>query len=175
MIQKLLFIVGIVCLSLYGFFTVQARNEQKALESQLYQPRHKPVSKGAGGRVLKEGDLFGRIEIPRLSLAVMVMEGTSAKTLRLGAGHVAGTSLAIAAHRDSFFRPLKDIRIHDTIRLTTPDGSNEYRVTSLRIVKPNDSSVLEKEPPDTLTLITCHPFSFIGPAPKRLIVQAAKN
>ncbi len=176
MIQKLLLAVGIVCLGLYGFFTVQARIEQEFLEQELYKPRPAPEPKReAAVRLLKEGDLFGRLEIPRLNLSVMVMEGTSARTLRLGAGHVKGTSLAIAAHRDSFFRPLKDIELHDTIRLTTPEGSSDFRVSSVEVVGPDDSSVLEHEPPDTLTLITCYPFYFIGPAPKRFIVQATKN
>ena len=174
MIQKLLLMIGTACLGLYGFFTVQARIEQRFLEEELYRPRPAPVSKSEASRVLREGDLFGRLEIPRLTMTVMVMEGTSARTLRLGAGRVAGTSLAVAAHRDTFFRPLKDIRMHDTIRLTTPEGSAEYRVTSVKIVGPKDSSVLENEPPDTLTLITCYPFYYIGPAPKRFIVQAAK-
>lgn len=124
---------------------------------------------------MKEGDLFGRLEVPRLNMSVMVMEGDAEKTLRLGAGHIPGTPLAIAGHRDSFFRPLKDIKLSDTILFTTPDGSTEYRVISTKIVGPKDTFVLDNKSGDILTLVTCYPFYYLGPAPKRFIVEAAKN
>ena len=102
MISKLLLLIGIICLGLYGFFTVQAHFRQKALEEELYQPLKPKVVTTAPARprvrVLKEGDLFGRLEIPRLNMSVMVMEGDKDNTLRLGAGHVPGTPFAIAGH-----------------------------------------------------------------------------
>src|SRR5437899_3335421 len=134
MIQKLLFLIGVICLGLYGFFTVQARLEQSILEEELYQPRSLRTTSVVANRRLEEGDLFGRLEVPRLNMSVMVMEGIGSKTLRLGAGHIPDTPMAIAAHRDSFFRPLKDIHVDDTIRLTTPDGVNEYRVLSTKVL-----------------------------------------
>jgi sortase A len=105
----------------------------------------------------------------------MVMEGDGAGVLRLGAGHVPGTQMCIAAHRDTFFRALKDIHVNDTIRITTPEGTTEYRVVSTKIVPPSDTSVLDAKDDSTLTLVTCYPFYYIGPAPKRFIVQAQKN
>jgi len=180
MISKLLLLIGIICLGLYGFFTVQAHYRQKELEQELYRPLKPkivttapPVSPPA--RILKEGDLFGRLEIPRLNMSVMVMEGDQDKILRLGAGHVPGTPLAIAGHRDTFFRPLKDIKLYDTIRFTNEDGSTEYRVIATRIVGPKDVSAVDTTSGDKLTLITCYPFYYIGPAPKRFIVEATKN
>jgi sortase A len=104
----------------------------------------------------------------------MVMEGDKDNILRLGAGHIPGTPLAIAGHRDTFFRPLKDIKLNDKIRITTPEGVTEYVVVSTKIVGPKDVSVL-KDSADILTLVTCYPFYYIGPAPKRFIVEAAKN
>ena len=96
MISKILLLIGIACLSLYGFFTVQAYFHQRELERQLYQPTKATAvtvdgtsSSGEAARVrrkLKEGDLFGKLEIPRLNLSVMVMEGESEKILRRGAG-----------------------------------------------------------------------------------------
>src|SRR5215475_8677851 len=178
MISKLLLLIGIICLGLYGFFTVQAHFRQKALEEELYQPVKPKVVTTAPARPrardLKEGDLFGRLEIPRLNMSVMVMEGDADSILRLGAGHIPGTPLAIAGHRDTFFRPLKDIKLDDTIRFTTPEGSSEYRVVSTKIVRPSDTSVLDQRD-GTLTLITCYPFYYIGPAPKRFVVEAIKN
>jgi len=179
MISKILLLIGIICLGLYGFFTVQAHFRQKALEEELYQPLKPKVVTTEPARprvrVLKEGDLFGRLEIPRLNMSVMVMEGDQDTVLRLGAGHVPGTPLAIAGHRDTFFRPLKDIKLYDTIRFTNEDGSTEYRVISTKIVGPKDTSAVDTTSGDKLTLITCYPFYYIGPAPKRFIVEATKN
>jgi sortase A len=174
--QRLLLFIGIVCLGLYGFFKVQAYVHQSELESMLYQPEPAPdVTAVPSKRNLREGDLFGRLEIPRLNMSVMVMEGVSSRTLRLGAGHIPGTPLGIAAHRDSFFRPLKDIKKGDTIKFATIDGTSEYRVTSTQIVGPKDTYVLDANSEDAMTLVTCYPFYYIGTAPKRFIVQAEKN
>jgi sortase A len=175
MLHKLLLIVGIVCLGLYGFFKVQAYVEQRALEEELYKPQAPAAAAPGKRRTLKEGELFGRLEVPRLNMSVMVMEGIASRTLRLGAGHIPGTELGIAAHRDSFFRPLKDIKVEDRIRFTTPEGTSEYRVIATKIVGPKDTYVLDElEPDNTMTLVTCYPFNYLGPAPKRFIVQAVK-
>ena len=180
-VQVLLVLIGVACLGLWGFFTVQARIEQAALKEELYMPRpaHTSATSGMSATVakhkLKEGDLFGRLEVPRLNFSVMVMEGIGDRTLRVGAGHIPGTEMGFAAHRDSFFRPLKDLKLDDTIRLTTPDGVSDYRVVSTKIVPPTETSVLDKASGNTLVLVTCYPFYYIGPAPKRFIVEAVKN
>jgi sortase A len=176
MISRILFVIGAGCLGLYVFFTVQAYMHQAALERELYQPLPSKVTAAPPRpRRLAEGDLFGRLEIPRLNLSVMVMEGDADSILRLGAGHVPGTPLAIAGHRDTFFRPLKDIKLNDTIKFTSPEGTSEYRVISTQIVGPTDTYVLNAKDDSTLTLITCYPFYYVGPAPKRFIIQAQKN
>jgi sortase A len=176
MIQKVLIVVGVTCLGLWGFFTVQARLEQSILQDELYLPRIPQASTNPPTRGLQQGDLFGRLEVPRLNMSVMVMEGIEAATLRLGAGHIPGTPMAFAAHRDSFFRPLKDIQTGDLIRLTTLDDVKEYRVVATKIVPPTDTSALDDATSDkTLVLVTCYPFYYIGPAPDRFIVEAIKN
>jgi sortase A len=177
MISRILLFIGIVCLCIYGFFTVQAHFHQQVLEEEFDQPilPRVPSTAPPPEERLKEGDLFGRLEIPRLNLSVMVMEGAEDDVLRLGAGHVPGTSLTIAGHRDTFFRPLKDIKPYDLIRFSTRQGSAEYRVISTKIVGPKDTWVLDNMSRDTLTLITCYPFYYIGPAPERFIVEATKN
>jgi len=110
-----------------------------------------------------------------------VREGVTNTALRQAVGHVPSSALpgqpgnvALAGHRDTFFRPLKDIKVSDTILLTTPDGTEEYHVVSTSIVEPTDVSVLD-EKNNELTLVTCYPFYYVGPAPKRFIVQAEKN
>lgn len=126
-------------------------------------------------------DLVGRLEIPRLHISTVILEGDDEHCLRYGAGHVPGTSLpyqagnvAIAAHRDTFFRPLRKIEPLDRIRLTTPGGSYDYIVESTEVVPPDDVGVLRSSARSELTLITCYPFYFVGPAPKRFIVHARR-
>lgn len=130
-------------------------------------------------RRLKHGDVVGRLAIPRLNLSVMVFEGDDAAILKRGAGHIPATSLphengnlAIAAHRDTYFRPLRLIRQHDLIEFTTPQGISRYTVTDTEIVRPSDIQVLAKQPGRDLTLVTCYPFYYLGSAPKRWIVHA---
>ena len=125
--------------------------------------------------------VVGRLAIPRLGLSVMVLEGTSAATLRRAAGHIAGTALpgdrgntAISAHRDTFFRPLRGIRPRDSISLKTSAGDFRYRVVSISIVEPGDTGVLASADTQVLTLVTCYPFTFIGPAPERFVVRAER-
>jgi sortase A len=128
---------------------------------------------------LVTGSVLGQLEIPRIGLFVMVIEGDSASILRRAAGHLEGTALpggpgnvAIAAHRDSFFHALRDIRYRDVITLDTLKGSYQYEVESVEIVEPENIDVLADSPNPTLTLITCYPFYYVGPAPKRFIVRA---
>lgn len=122
---------------------------------------------------------LGRIEIASLGLSAMIGEGTGAQTLRRGVGHITGTAslgesgnVGLAAHRDTFFRKLRDIHKGDEIKLTTLAGSFLYRVELISIVEPEESSVLRDSGDSVLTLVTCYPFGYIGPAPKRFIVRA---
>jgi sortase A len=94
-------------------------------------------------------------------------------------GHIPGTALpgedgniVLAAHRDTFFRPLRNIQKGDEIALTTLSGAYRYRVESIQIVGPDDVGVLSPTKQPTLTLVTCYPFYFVGSAPKRFIVRA---
>jgi sortase A len=128
---------------------------------------------------LHDGDLVGKLEIPRIGISVMVLQGTRDGELAAGAGHVPGTPLpgasgnvAIAAHRDTFFRNLKEIRPGDNIQLSTARGAYEYVVESMETVDPEDTRVVESRASSELTLITCFPFYFVGSAPKRFIVHA---
>jgi sortase A len=125
--------------------------------------------------------LIGRLQIPRLNLSVMVREGADEGTLRQAVGHIPGTALpgklgnvGLAGHRDTFFRSLRNIRADDEIQLETTNGAYRYVVKSTKIVTPRDVSVLEASGGDTLTLVTCYPFYYVGSAPKRFIVHATQ-
>jgi len=139
----------------------------------------------AGARAVRprvrHGNTLAELEIPRLRMSVVVFEGADESILRIGAGHIPGTALpggrgnvGITAHRDTFFRPLRNIHPNDSIQLTTPAGVAEYVVTKTEIVRPTEMEVLANAPGRDLTLVTCYPFSFVGRAPERFIVFARR-
>jgi sortase A len=123
--------------------------------------------------------VVGRIEVPRLGLTAPVVEGTSGRALRRGVGHVEHTAfpgergnVGLAGHRDTWFRGLKKVERGDLIRLRTPDGSFAYAVESIRIVDPERADLLAASRQPRLTLVTCYPFHWVGPAPRRFVVFA---
>jgi sortase A len=123
--------------------------------------------------------LIGRVEIPRLDISAVVREGVDTHTLGHAVGHVPHTALpgdpgnvGIAAHRDTFFRNVRNIRKGDRVTMVTRKGTFEYTVDSLKIVAPTDVKVLDPTTEPVITLVTCYPFNYIGSAPKRFIVRA---
>ena len=125
------------------------------------------------------GALLGSVSIPRVGVSSVIIEGADSEELAISVGHIPGTSLpgqegnvALAGHRDTFFRGLQNIRPGDDILLTTPHGTRLYEVDSMRVVAPKDTYVLNDAGRPQLTLVTCYPFHYVGPAPDRFIVQA---
>jgi sortase A len=146
------------------------------LASALTEANH---ARAASPGSLRRGSPLGRLEINRIGLTAMILEGTDGKTLRRAVGHVRGTPLpgeqgnvAIAGHRDTFFRALRNIREDDEITLTTLSGSYHYRVDAIQVVEPQDIEVLDDSGEAILTLVTCYPFYLVGPAPERFVVRA---
>jgi sortase A len=122
----------------------------------------------------------GVLRIPAVGIEVPVYTGTAELNLNRGAGRVEWTpplgapgNVGVAAHRDGFFRPLKDIETGDQIVVELLDRTLRYEVTGIAIVDPEAVEVLAPTPHSTLTLITCYPFYYVGSAPQRFIVQAA--
>jgi sortase A len=189
-IERILIAIGCGCLIAVGVEHAQAASFQwtasDALERELTRPQATEVSDTGLSSVAladlpapgAEG-LIGRLEIPRLEFSVMVLEGDDHSTLARAVGHVPGTAfpwqpgnVVMAGHRDTFFRPLENLRSGDEIRMTTARGTFDYRVTSTEIVEPNDVSVLAPSANPSLTLVTCYPFVYVGPAPQRFIIHA---
>ena len=178
---RFLFVAGTLAISYVALTLLHAKLYQNAasnaLRKQIYaQELHKV---GLSQAKAKEGDVLGRIEIPRLGVKVAILEGTTSQTLRLGVGHIEGTALpgepgniGIAGHRDTYFRGLKDIRTNDEIRIQTATGLSRFEVDSVEIVDPGDIGVLAPSAKSVVTLVTCYPFHFIGAAPKRFVVHA---
>jgi sortase A len=126
------------------------------------------------------GGIFGLMEVPRLGLSVIVFEGSGDDVLGRGAGHLLESAtlaetgnVVLAGHRDTFFRPLRDIRVGDVIKVKTISAERSYVVDSTRVVDPSDVGVLDPTPQPVLTLVTCYPFRYVGPAPDRFIVRAS--
>src|SRR5579863_9948759 len=187
--QRLLFMVGILALGYVGFTLLDARlyqvSAKRALETRIVENQiqvektHEVIQLKPA---VKKGDVLGRMDIPRLGLSVAVLQGTNSRILRLGAGHIEGTPLpgeagnsGIAGHRDTFFRELKDIRENDEVQFQTAIGLSRYAVDWVKVVTPDDLSVLAPSTESALTLVTCYPFYFVGPAPRRFVVRARKR
>lgn len=126
----------------------------------------------------RPGEPIGRILIPSVDVDVVAFEGIDRETLRRGAGHFPGTAhpggrgnASFAAHRDSFFRGLRRIELGDRIRIETPTGEYHYTVSETYVVEPHQVEVVESRGAPEVTLVTCYPFDYVGPAPRRFIVH----
>src|SRR4030095_2444001 len=175
-VQRLFLWLGVAGLAFVGGTALYASGYQRYASRKFDQEFASSVIPSAD---LREGDIVGKLDVPRVGISVMVLQGIERNTLIAGAGHVPGTPLpggegnvAIAAHRDTFFRKLEGIRPGDRIQLGTVRNSYEYVVDSIEIVEPEDTKVMESRGGSELTLITCYPFYLVGPAPKRFIVHA---
>lgn len=163
-------LIGVAMLSYVAGVFLQARAHRDSF-----------VPRASAPAPLVEGAAIGEVRIDRIGMKAVVSQGESDAVLRIGAGHLADTpwpgqpgNVVIAGHRDTIFRPLRNVRTGDLIDLTTDAGVARYRVVSTGIVRPTDLSVLKPSTGNTLTLITCYPFSFIGRAPERFVVRATE-
>jgi LPXTG-site transpeptidase (sortase) family protein len=183
LIYRALLAAGILALLWAGGQLAYAKTYQLYLTSKLSAlPLLENKQTGASLQStppLRSGDLVGRLDIAESRISVVVLEGVEDETLVVAAGHVPGTALpgsngniVIAAHRDTFFRKLREIHVGDRIQLSTARGTFGYSVSSTEIVRPSETRVLDSNGYPELTLITCYPFSFLGAAPQRFIVHA---
>jgi LPXTG-site transpeptidase (sortase) family protein len=179
LIEWMLLGFGVGCFGVYAYETVEARRFQAEQTAAFERDARAGISRTA----FKQGGLVGMLDVPRLRLSTPVIEGDDTGTLKRAVGHLPDTPMpwnkgnsAIAGHRDGLFRPLKDVKIGDEIRFRTTRQQLRYRVTRTAIVNPDDLTVLAPQSdPATLTLITCYPFSYVGSAPKRFVVHAARE
>jgi LPXTG-site transpeptidase (sortase) family protein len=168
-VRGTLFAVAVASLGSAGFIVLDARlfdarERQRVREWSAGGPRAPgPLASLASRRLAEAGESWGRLE-----------------ALRRAVGHVPGTAfpgeagnVVLAGHRDMHFRPLHDARRGDLLRLVTPDGTFVYRVDDLEVVDPGHTEVMQSTAVPQLTLITCYPFSYVGPAPQRFVVRAS--
>lgn len=186
--EQLFLIAGTLALS-FAVYNYAARHVYQAYEGWMFQrilTRNRatpPLSTSTHVQSRPRAaapSFIGVIAIPRLGLSAIVKEGVDSETLSVAAGHVTSTALpgepgnvGVAAHRDTLFRELKDVRRDDEITLTTLDSQYVYRVAWFRVVNPTEVGLLSSLGDEkTLTLVTCYPFYFVGHAPKRFVVRA---
>jgi LPXTG-site transpeptidase (sortase) family protein len=229
LLERVLTIVGIVCLAYYAYQTAEARNFQReqtrAFEALLQESAagQQSTATRAGEEVDRSDELspaaessssarresrpvvarrrelpnpdasaratahaklsgvFALLDIPRLKVSSPVVAGDAGGVLKVAVGHLPDTpkpwepgNSAFAAHRDGLFRPLRNVRVGDEVRVRTERGDFVYRVVDTRIVEPTDLSVLASTATPSLTLITCYPFNLVGDAPQRFIVHAER-
>jgi len=155
-----------------------ADDEESSIEPDYTLWSEKRINDYHISQTQRDDAPLGILSIDKLNLKVPVYNGTDEVNLNRGAGRIKGTArvdkpgnLGIAAHRDGFFRVLKDIEIGDSIDMLTQHGKTEFVVSSITIVDPTDISVLAPTDNKSITLVTCYPFYFVGHAPKRYIVK----
>jgi sortase A len=169
------------CLAMLADAYLTQRFAREQLESTPPPPitSRRPALSPPSGANPEAGTPLAELSIPRIGLSLVVLQGSDEQTLRKGLGHIEDTSLpgesgnvAIAGHRDSFFRPLRNIQVGDDIMLNTPGQRVHYRVSAYRVVNSSEVSVIAPTRDDVLTLVTCYPFWFVGAAPDRFVVRA---
>jgi sortase A len=177
-----LLVVGAASGGWYAWTTVeihrQEREARQALEQIVVPP---PADAAVSWTPVTDSRVLGQIDIPSVRVSAVVLNTDDDDALGFAVGYLPDTpppwapgNSVLAAHRDGLFRPLRNIRAGDAIALTTKRGSLQYRVRRTLIVGPHDVWVLGAVPHVDLTLITCFPFTWVGHAPERFVVQAEK-
>jgi sortase A len=168
-----LVVIGLCLLGYVSFSYFRMYWEQRRLASE-WAIQQQPTELG---ETSAPDDGLTRVSIPKIDLDAIIIEGTSRKQLALGPGHMESTALpgeagnsVITAHRDTFFRHIYELNKGDEIRVSRSGRTFTYQVTGKKIVQPSDNSVLAPSSDAKLTLITCYPTYYIGPAPERLVV-----
>ena len=186
-LERALFLAGVACASwVYvtwkeaTFYQLYARTQFQQMVKETKGPAA-PGLPRAPGSIHSIEPVIGLLDVPRLDLSVVVLEGDDDRILRIAVGHLPDTPLpwvdgnaSMAGHRDTFFRALRNLVVGDDIQLATTRGTFDYRVRRMMIVAPDDVSVLHPDDNTALTLITCYPFTYLGDAPQRFVVQAER-
>lgn len=197
---KLIFILSL-CLLLYAVFQVlkapieasQALQEWEAKkdtfsaetrlpieETPLPEGIISPIPENSASKLpYTKGDVIGEISFPSLNKKTAILEGTDPQQLKKGAGHYTGSAAigsignsVLAGHRDTVFRKLGELKIHDLIEVETMDGKFVYEITGSTIVDGDERGAIKPSEDSILTLVTCYPFSYVGPAPDRYLLSA---
>ena len=174
-------VAGIALLGFAGYAVLDQYWYQRAEISRFEAVRALPKPPAVVTPPIAEGGVIGELEVPRLKLKAMVVQGDSEQLLRRAVGHLPETALpgepgnvALAGHRDGIFRPLRNVLPGDSIIFRTADREFQYQVEWTAVVPPSAVRVIEPTSEPALTLVTCFPFYYVGAAPERFVVRARK-
>ena len=192
--EKIAWIAGAILLVSYGAIRLRhaagARAEVRRFERQrtlavaapdqsLWAPERVRAWRESAA---KRETPLAVLRIPKIALEAPLLEGTSDAALDYGVGHIEDTAppgtagnVGIAGHRDGFFRRLGDLAPGDAIELETLAGREEFSVSKIWLLSPDDVWVLDSSSSPELTLVTCYPFYYTGSAPKRYVVRASRR
>src|SRR5579859_469222 len=172
-----LIVIGVALLGYVGSQYWGMYRSQQRLEAEW--ERQAATANAPGQAVIPPEQMLTRVVVPKIGLDAIVVEGASRKELSEGPGHMKETAMpgetgnaVITAHRDTFFRHIYELVKGDHIQVRRAGRVFTYEVTGKKIVMPEDVSVIRQTPDPQLTLITCYPVYYIGPAPKRLVVSS---
>jgi LPXTG-site transpeptidase (sortase) family protein len=180
LLANVLIAVGALLLLYVGGAYLMMWHEQRTLSRQ-WQRDHKPTDlvQAMAARPVTIDDGLVRVRIAKADVDAIVVDGVTRRVLAVGPGHIPSTPMpgapgnsVISAHRDTFFRHIGDLRNGDEVVVHRAGEVYHFAVTGRKIVKPDDLSVLRPTRDAQLTLITCYPTWFIGPAPERLVVTS---
>lgn len=171
-----LMLIGAGLLGYVGSQYFSMYYDQRALHRAWEQQQQSAVNTSAVKASLPDDGLT-RVSIPKINLDLIVVEGTNRHALLMGPGHLKGTpapgdpgNAVISAHRDTFFRHIYELNKGDLIEVSRGGQTYTFEVTGKKIVQPSDLSVVKNSSQTRLTLITCYPTYYVGPAPERLVV-----
>ena len=174
-VSLFLVLIGIGLLGYVGSEYWAMYRSQQTLEAEW--ERQAAAVSTAGQTKLSPDQMLTRVVIPKIGMDAIVVEGASRKALSAGPGHMKETAMpgepgnaVITAHRDTFFRHIYELNKGDQIQVRRNGRTFTYEVTGKKIVMPEDVSVIKPTTDSRLTLITCYPTYYIGPAPQRLVV-----
>ncbi len=176
-VSPILLILGALLVGYVGVQYGEMFYEQRELAHEWERQQHARTTPSPAGVAKSEGNGLTRISVPKIDLESVIVEGTTHKALLLGPGHLKDTpapgelgNSVISGHRDTFFRHIRELEKGDTLTVQREGKTFTYEVTGKKIVEPDDLSVIRPVKDRQLTLITCYPTYYIGPAPKRLVV-----
>lgn len=186
-VERTAWVAGAILLSMYGGMRLWAEESRAQAVEEFRAVNTPPTDQTLWSQkrvtayveAQKAGDApQALLRIPQLTLDVPVYGDTSDLNLDRGAGHIPGTAdiaqagnTGIAAHRDGFFRKLKDVELGMDIYIEHGGKTLKYHITEISIVTPQESAVLAPTERPSITLVTCYPFYFVGSAPQRFIVR----
>jgi sortase A len=125
------------------------------------------------------GEEIGEVYFPVLEISIPVFHGVSEEELLKGVGHIPGTllpgdggNIVFSGHRDTVFRRLGELEVGDKVLVRFAGRLYTYKIDRIRVVDKDDTSVVVPRPREVLTITTCYPFTFIGRAPERYVLEA---